>query len=93
MVVFSSSKGNSYPVPGLRTPNTVTSRTWKIWVVCCVWCKSYDARSFLGEKNDHITIQVMWLGEFPSIWRPFLQQSHPISGVQQDYVGTQSGCN
>jgi hypothetical protein len=37
-VAFSSSKGNSYLVRHLRTPNTVTSRTWKIWVVCCVWC-------------------------------------------------------
>jgi hypothetical protein len=33
-VAFSSPKGNSYLVCHLRTPNNVTSRTWKTWAVC-----------------------------------------------------------
>jgi hypothetical protein len=50
-VSFSSSKGNLYHRRRLRTPKRVTSNLKDL---SCVWCKSYDAHSCLGEKTADI---------------------------------------
>jgi hypothetical protein len=94
-VSFSSSNGNWYLVHRLRTPKKVTSRTWKIWVVCCVWRKSYHAHSCLGEKTDDMISDMTWhdSDNCSSITLQFLQRIHPTSGVQRDWVSRPSRCN
>jgi hypothetical protein len=49
----------SWPSP----ENTKQGRVEDLKDLDCVWCKSYDAHSCLGEKSDQITTQGISLGQ------------------------------